>query len=173
MSGASERANGRASGPVLTSLFLAVLPHCAGAAAASGGSKAAPAVAGLAPPPTPAQAAAASASADKQLEADYKKKLKEMEAKMQKEIKEMESKFVGGEKKDDTKAMYVDDMHIIWETELCMSIICIYGRIMRRRWISLCVSLTRSTLHLFFSLSSGRRQVFDKDATTGTRKFGC
>ena len=29
VSGASEGANGRASGPVLTSQFLAVLPHCA------------------------------------------------------------------------------------------------------------------------------------------------
>ena len=29
MSDASEQANGRASGPVLTSQFMAVLPHCA------------------------------------------------------------------------------------------------------------------------------------------------
>ena len=37
-----------------------------------------------------------------------------MEEKMQKEIKEMESKYVGGEKKDDTEAMYVCDNDRVW-----------------------------------------------------------
>jgi hypothetical protein len=56
------------------------------------------------------------AAEKKKMEEDYKKKvaeqeketirkLKEMEEKMEKEMKEMESKFVGGEKKDDTRAI--------------------------------------------------------------------
>ena len=37
VSGASERANGRASGPVLTSVFLVILAHCEVAISIGGG----------------------------------------------------------------------------------------------------------------------------------------